>query len=150
MEIFLIGNLNSTIKWRDNRVKVNKMIRKAWELAYFWNTIGRSESGLKIGRFPIYGGGLTGMWAKTHTADRILLNEHFHKSFVKISAMAWQYMQVFNSTHCKSKETPSCHSNQSKELIFIKTESVKAYVCLFDVVPSSGLELPGRCTGWML
>ena len=31
------------------------------ELGYFLNTIRRSEKGLKVGRFPIYGGELTGM-----------------------------------------------------------------------------------------
>ena len=43
----------------------------------------------------------------------------FVKRFVNLSAMDWQLMPFFNSTYYKSMETSSCHSNQTKALIFI-------------------------------
>ena len=52
-----------------------------------------------------------------------LFKEHFFKSFVKISAIAWQSMPFFNFPHYKSLENLSCHSNQTKELISIKTHT---------------------------
>ena len=44
---------------------------------------------------------------KIQTVCRRLLQEHFCKTFVIISAMRFQFF------HCKSMETLSCHSNQS-------------------------------------
>ena len=45
----------------------------------------------------------TKQWAKHNRIDRRLLKKHFI-SFVKVSAMAWQYF-FFNFPHCNSMET---------------------------------------------
>ena len=60
---------------------------------------------------------------KIYMADTRLFKEHFYKSFVKISAMSWQQMPFFNFPHFKSKQNQSCHNIQTKEPIFIKTQT---------------------------
>ena len=52
--------------------------------------------------------------------DTRLFKEHFYKSFVKISTLTWQEMPFFQFPQYKSMENLSCHSNETKEPIFIK------------------------------
>ena len=40
---------------------------------------------------------------ETYMADTRLFKKHFYKSFVKMSAIAWQYMP-FQFSHCKTTE----------------------------------------------
>ena len=62
-------------------------------------------------------------------ADRRLVKDYCYKSFVKISAMARQQMPFLDSTLYKCMETPSCHNNRTKMLVFIKIEEYgKAYM----------------------
>lgn len=50
------------------------------------------------------------------------LKEYFFKKFVKISAMAWWLMTIFNFSHNKYIESLRCHDNQTKEIIFFKNK----------------------------
>ena len=53
-------------------------------------------------------------------ADTRLFKVHFYKSFVKISAIYWQSMPFVTFPYYKSMGNISCHSDNTKEPVFIK------------------------------
>ena len=63
---------------------------------------------------------------------RGLLQEHFCKTFVKISAVT-EINANFHFSHCKSMETVSCHSNETtwattiKNIIYVETNVMNKY-----------------------
>ena len=89
------------------------------------------------------------MGENTHTAHRRLLKEYFYKVLLKHlqwlgSKCHWHTQWLgskchfFHSTHYHYKciETPRCHSNQTRKLIFINnTKSVKAYRMNISIKP---------------
>ena len=79
---------------------------------------------------------------KIHMVGRGLLQEHFCKSFVKISAVT-EINANYHFSHYKSMETLSCHSNKSiwattmKNTIYVETNVMNMYA-EFQIHPLYG------------
>ena len=89
---------------------------------------------------------------KVHMVGRGLLQKHFSKTFVKISAVTQKYAN-FHFSHYKYMEILSCHSNEStwattiKDIIYVEANIMNIYEChehLCNVSASSPLRLLRR------